>query len=71
MNHYIRGHPGYDGPSGLPQLIYYLEALLNEFGAAVCTLATVGAGYALWLNPRKALVFLTLPLGMSRRLLNF
>ena len=64
IEHYRTGHPGVDGPAGLPQFLFYLKALYEEYGPIVCILSLVGITYGLKARPRKTIVVLAFPLLM-------
>lgn len=64
LRHYTGGHPGYDGPTGITQILFYLNALLEEFGPVGCALAIVGVGYGFKIRPRETFLALSFPVIM-------
>jgi hypothetical protein len=61
MRHYRAGHPGFDGPSGLPQLVFYLKAIRQDFGGVISGLAIVGMAYAVWRAPKRTIAVVAFP----------
>lgn len=59
--HYAAGHPGADGPVGLPQLWYYTKHFAAEFGVVGMMLAALGACAYIGADWRRALVLLSFP----------
>jgi hypothetical protein len=64
MNHYRTGHERFDGPPGIPQLVYYTSELFKDYGPATSLLAGVGAAWGLATKRRLVLVLLSLPVLM-------
>jgi hypothetical protein len=62
--HYRTGHPGFDGPPGVAQFLYYLSNIQQDNGSIWCALAALGALWGLVRNPRVAMVVLSFPLLM-------
>lgn len=60
--HYKRGHKGFDGEPGLPQLLYYLKAIAGDFGWASPWLAILGIFYMFRMDWRKGAVLISFPL---------
>jgi 4-amino-4-deoxy-L-arabinose transferase-like glycosyltransferase len=64
VNHYRDGHPGFEGPTGLPQIWFYLTAFYKEFGITVSLLAIAGIFFSLKSRPRETLVVMAFPVLM-------
>jgi hypothetical protein len=64
VRHYRIGHAGFDGPAGLPQLLFYLEAIAEEFRIAISGLAVVGMVYAAWRCPKPTIAVVAFPVLM-------
>jgi hypothetical protein len=64
IEHYKTGHPGKDGPAGIPQLLYYLEALRDDAGEVLCGLSLVGIATSIRRWPRRAATVLVFPVVM-------
>lgn len=64
MRHYRMGHPGYEGPAGLPQLGYYLSELANDYGFVASGLALVGIPLTFRRDWRRGLALFAFPATM-------
>ncbi len=62
--HYRSGHPGFEGQAGISQFLFYVQKLVEEYGVAAFVYAVLGMIFLTWLNWRKAVIFLSLPLGL-------
>jgi hypothetical protein len=62
--HYASGHAGFAGEPGLPQLIYYLQHFLAEFGYGASAAALAGLAVFARRDWRRALVVAAFPAGL-------
>jgi len=62
--HYRSGHPGFEGQAGILQFLFYIQKLFEEYGAVAFIYACVGMVVLAWLNWRKAVIFLSMPLAL-------
>ncbi len=60
--HYKSGHPGFTGPSGLPQLFYYIHGLTHEYGLGFMAFTVLGIFFSLVSKPKKGIILLSFPL---------
>ena len=59
--HYKQGHKGFDGNPGLAQLLYYLKAIIGDYGWASPWLATLGILYMFRMDWKKGSVLVIFP----------
>ena len=64
IEHYATGHRGHDGPAGIPQMLFYLRSLADDFGPLLMGFAVLGLVVAGVKSPRRALAVAVLPLAM-------
>ena len=62
--HYSSGHPGYEGPVGLPQFLFYISALITDFGILASMLAVAGLLFTFKRDWRLATALLSVPVGL-------
>lgn len=62
--HYARGHVGWDGAPGLPQLIFYGKHFRSEFGVIGIAVAVLGAAAYCLADWRRAAVLFAFPLAL-------
>jgi len=62
--HYASGHAGYSGDPGLPQLLYYAQHFVSEFGVAGAILAVLGVSLYARADWRRAAVLAVFPVGL-------
>lgn len=61
MNHYRGGHARFEGPTGLPQLIFYWKEIRNDFGAVAVSLAGLGLASGLVRDLRRTVTLFVGP----------
>lgn len=61
MRHYQKGHPGFESPPGLPQLVYYATEIYKDYGPLAVILAALGIPWSFAQGWRKATVALVFP----------
>jgi hypothetical protein len=64
IHHYKTGHPGQDGPAGVPQFLFYLRSLSEDYEPFSLGLAAVGLVFGLFVAPRRAATLASFPLAM-------
>lgn len=64
IHHYQTGHPGHDGPAGVPQFLFYLRSLSEDYGAVTLGLSAVGLLFGVVVAPRRATTLASFPLAM-------
>ncbi len=65
VNHYLhQGHRGYEGTPGGSQFSYYIRSMVDEFGIGAFLFSLLGLIYMIKLDWKKALIFISYPLGM-------
>lgn len=64
IHHYKTGHLRFDGPPGIPQLLYYMGELLRDYRAPALWLGLLGLVAGLVRDPRRTLTLASLPVGL-------
>lgn len=65
VNHYmVKGHRGFEGTPGMPQFLYYMRTIIDQFGLAAFFFSLLGIIYSFRLSWKTASVFLSFPVGM-------
>lgn len=64
INHYSEGHQGAEEEPGLPQLMYYLGRIQDEFGWLNAALCVIGIGYGMKRHRRESILILAFPLAL-------
>jgi len=64
IHHYKTGHPGHDGPAGIPQFLFYLRSLADDCGPTTLAFAAAGLLFGLVIAPRRAATLASFPLAM-------
>lgn len=64
MEHYRTGHARHDGDPGWPQLSYYANVMLRDYGAELVGLGLFGVLYAGITQPKTTLWVLSFPVAM-------
>jgi hypothetical protein len=64
VRHYAKGHRGFDGPPGIPQLAYYLSSLVKDLGPLAMSLAVIGLVFGAVERPRETFVVASFPVAM-------
>ena len=59
---YESGHPGFTGTPGLPQFLFYCNALIDEYGFGFMAFAALGILYSLISRTKKCTILLSFPL---------
>ena len=62
--HYSGGHIGYDGPTGLPQFLFYISTLIADYGILAGLLAAAGLLFAFRRDWRLMTALLSVPVGL-------
>jgi hypothetical protein len=64
VRHYRTGHTQFEGPPGLPQIVYYTTELWKDYGPLTCIFAGIGAAWGVSQKSQPALTLLSLPVLM-------
>ena len=64
IRHYREGHRGNEGPTGIPQLLYYWTRLSTDFGLPAAILAVLGIAYGTSVRPKQTLAIASFPILM-------
>jgi len=63
--HYTyKGHRGFEGAPGLPQIIYHLKSLINQFGLNAFIFSIVGIFFMFRFNWKTATILISFPMGL-------